>query len=181
MINNNKIMQKTKITHMDKEKIHAYLVFFESLIKETDNHLISWHFFDKMSLIKKIKRAHSICKQFENQQNSVRYVIMLDDVMIGNIKLTWNQQNKMLHIGEFSVGVLNKCQWLWLWTKLMDYMIQRSQANDLIQKIYWRVRIDNQPAISLYTKFWFSIEWTLQGEMQTDDWFVDMYRVTRRL
>jgi Acetyltransferases, including N-acetylases of ribosomal proteins len=99
-----------------------------------------------------------------------------DPRIVATASLQFNPQEVMRHRAELGITVHDDYQNLGIGTALLSHLLGIAKEKSL-KKVHLTVRVDNEKAIRLYSKFGFKTEGTFKKEMQLNGKFIDDYRM----
>jgi RimJ/RimL family protein N-acetyltransferase len=95
--------------------------------------------------------------------------------LAGNLNFSAGNRQRIRHIGDMGIAVLQKYWNLGIGGRLLTYMVDWARATATIRKIDLRVRVDNPAAIHLYEKYGFVREGRITRGFYLRGEFIDLY------
>jgi len=121
------------------------------------------------SLEDTLKKTEQDWKEIISKNNV--FLIKEWDELAWTWKLCPSQWDRFQHLCTLSwLFVLEEQRWKGVWKKIMKHIDERIIAHESLEKVWFFVRADNLPAISLYKKTWWREVGMLQKEWKMEDW-----------
>jgi putative acetyltransferase len=99
-----------------------------------------------------------------------------DARIVATASLQFNLQEALQHKAELGITVHDSYQKMGVGTALLKHVLDIAKERGL-KNIHLIVRVDNERAICLYSKFGFKVEGTFHNEMCLNGRYVDDYRM----
>ncbi|WP_378185947.1 GNAT family N-acetyltransferase [Aquimarina sp. W85] len=94
--------------------------------------------------------------RYKKQQNSALFLAFKGDTLVGNIDITGNQRQKLMHTAALGMGVHTRWQNTGIGTALLQHTITWAKQNNTLQVLWLEVYGSNLSGITLYTKMGFT-------------------------
>ncbi|MBO0451478.1 MULTISPECIES: GNAT family N-acetyltransferase [Enterococcus] len=111
----------------------------------------------------------------EQQPNSVMFLAVADNQIVGIGTITSSHKVKARHCGELGIVVTEKFQGQGIGSELIRRLLDWSKTNGITTKIQLDTRKDNSMAVELYKKFGFQIEGELKNTTLIDGQYYHLY------
>lgn len=124
---------------------------------------------------KTVHDVESIIVQHTEAKNRIYLIADVGWHIAWLLNVNASHKTRLSHIWEFGISVRSRYHWKWIWSLLMQSMIDWAISTCIIRKINLNVLADNISAVKLYQKFWFEIEWTIRRDAFLGWKFSDSY------
>lgn len=114
--------------------------------------------FDSSEFNISLEEERILLGKHAKSENQVYFVAIIEEKIIGFIKLNASHKKRIRHIGEFGMAVLKNYWNLKIGTHLLTTLIKWAKENKIIRKIDLDVNEHNKNGIALYKKLGFEIE-----------------------
>ncbi|HPT84112.1 MAG TPA: GNAT family protein [Limnochordia bacterium] len=148
----------------------ALLDYVEAISAESDNLT-----FGPGEFALTLTQEQEYLAAMQKRSNSIYLVGFLGEELVSSLSFAGGLRRRMIHAGEFGMSV-RKGHWnKGIGAAMLGAFLDWCRHTGEIRKVNLRVRVDNQAAIHLYTKFGFKLEGRRSREFYLGGEFKDIF------
>ena len=162
-INNGIIIRKVK-----KSDAEALIEYLNVIGGESDFLTFGTGEFDVS-----VEEEENFIESILQSENALFIIAEVNEKIVGCLNFSGGPRQRIAHVGEFGVSVLQEYWGNGIGKELIKYLISWSKSSGIIRKINLRTRADNIRGISLYKKLGFLEEGIIKRDFLINNEFYD--------
>lgn len=122
-----------------------------------------------------------LIRKYAESKNSILLIATIASVFVGNIDLTGNERQKMLHTGMIGMGIKENYRNLGIGTYLMKETIKWAKKNSPLEIIWLEVYANNDLGLGLYKKMGFKVSGKIENFFKEGNSYYDKIQMYLRV
>ncbi len=162
-----------EIRQIQPSDTKAFVAFYKKLAAETD-----YLPFTPEETDKKAAQEEDYIKKYDDYKQV--FVALEDDKIVGYLGIGRSHLEKLNHVAQFTVGVLEDHKRQGIATKLIQFAEKWAKEKG-IKRLELTVVTQNKPAVTLFRKTGFKEEGTRQKSMKIEEKYFDEFLMAKTL